>query len=63
MLSKLYLALGAVLIGGYATSALSGVEFGKAQLRKAPPVIRQPYRGRTGYGGYRYGGGGYRGGK
>ncbi|MCA9115883.1 MAG: hypothetical protein KDA79_12425 [Planctomycetaceae bacterium] len=63
MLLRGYLIFSSVLLGGYALTALSGREFGPARIRKVPPPIRQPYGGRTSSSGYRFGGGGYRGGK
>jgi hypothetical protein len=58
MLLRTYLILGALMLGGYGATALSGKEFGSTTVRKVQPPI-----GRTGSRGYYFGGGGYRGGK
>lgn len=63
MLLRGYLIFSSLLLGGYAVTAFSGHEFGSARIAKVPPPVRQPYRGRTSTSGYRFGGGGYRGGK
>ena len=63
MLKKIYVAIGAFLIGSYATVALMGMEFGDPVLKKQSPSARHSSGGSRGIWFFGGGYGGYGGGK
>jgi len=63
MLVKAYLAIGAMLIAGYAGSALFGKEYGNPVMKKQPPSTYHSSGGSRGSRGFFFGGGGFGGGK
>lgn len=58
MLVKAYLGIGAVLIGGYAGTALFGKEYGNPVMKKQAPSTSHSSGRSHGPRGFFYGGGG-----
>ena len=63
MLKKIYIAIGAMLIGMYATTSLMGWEFGETKVQKTPSHQRHMANGRHRSGGFFFGGSSFGGGK